>query len=307
MPRIALFCTLLLCWALAQPARAQSDYKYYQVRSGDTVESIAAAHGLDLFTVLECNSKQILDGKGLLPGMILVLPSPEAGKSSQASSSGPPPAVATDARSGPVPPESASPAPPASRTSVRPAPSGSGGVVRNSQGVLAVRGTPAFRNRFVGSNGRTVEIPTYVPPVVEEPEEEDSAPGRTSLASRRGRPIRALLTSARRYLGVPYVWGGEDPSGFDCSGYVQYLFGLYGVRLPRTADVQFAAGRSVPRSQEQPGDLVFFETYAPGASHVGVYLGQGSFIHASSVGFVRISSLEEDYFSARYLGARRFF
>jgi cell wall-associated NlpC family hydrolase len=307
MPRIALFCTLLLCWALAQPARAQSDYKYYQVRSGDTVESIAAAHGLDLFTVLECNSKQILEGKGLLPGMILVLPSPEAGKSSQASSSGPPPAVATEARSGLVPPESASPSAPTPRTSVRPASSAGGGLVRNSQGVLAVRGTPSFRNRMVGSDGRTVEIPTYVPPVVEEPEEEDSPPGRSSLASRRGRPIRALLTSARRYLGVPYVWGGEDPSGFDCSGYVQYLYGLHGVQLPRTADVQFMAGRSVPRGQEQPGDLVFFETYAPGASHVGVYLGRGAFIHASSVGFVRISSLEEDYFSARYLGARRFF
>lgn len=307
MPRIALFCTLLLCWALAQSARAQSDYKYYQVRSGDTVESVAAAHGLDLFTVLECNSRQILEGKGLLPGMILVLPSPEAGKSSQASPTGPPSAAATDARSGPVPPESAGPALPASRTPVRPASSAGGGLVRNSQGVLAVRGTPAFRNRMVGSNGRTVEIPTYVPPVVEEPEGEDSAPGRTSLASRRGRPIRALLTSARRYLGVPYVWGGEDPSGFDCSGYVQYLYGLHGVQLPRTADVQFMAGRSVPRGHEQPGDLVFFETYAPGASHVGVYLGQGTFIHASSVGFVRISSLEEDYFSARYLGARRFF
>ncbi len=306
MPRIAFFLALLLCWALSLPAPAQSDYKYYQVRSGDTVESVAAAHGLDLFTVLQCNSRQILEGKGLVPGTILVLPSPRRGLGG-VRPEGPPPVAATDARSGPVPPESASPAPPTPRTSVRPVPSSGGGLVRNSQGVLAVRGTPSFRNRFVGSDGRAVEIPTYVPPVVEEPEEEDPAPGRTSLASRRGRPIRALLTSARRYLGVPYVWGGEDPSGFDCSGYVQYLFGLHGVRLPRTADVQFMAGRSVPRGHEQPGDLVFFETYAPGASHVGVYLGNGVFIHASSVGFVRTSSLEEEYFSARYLGARRFF
>jgi cell wall-associated NlpC family hydrolase len=303
MPRIALFCAFLLCCALAHPALAQSDYNYYQVRSGDTVESVAAAHGLDPFTVLECNSKQILEGKGLLPGMILVLPTPGRGLQGALQT----PTVGRGAGQ-----EDASKSS-TSRPPVRSASSAGEGRVRSSQGVLSVHGTPTFRNRMVGSDGRLIEIPAYVPPVIEEPEEpavsgeKGSTPGRSSLASRRGRPIRALLTSARRYLGVPYVWGGEDPSGFDCSGYVQYLYGLHGVQLPRTADVQFMAGRSVPRGQEQPGDLVFFETYAPGASHVGVYLGRGAFIHASSVGFVRISSLEEEYFSARYLGARRFF
>ena len=107
------------------------------------------------------------------------------------------------------------------------------------------------------------------------------------------------------YLGVPYVFGGTSPYGFDCSGYVQYVFANAGVSLPRTADVQFEVGTPVSTAELVPGDLVFFSTYTYGASHVGIYVGDGNFIHASSSQGVTISSLSQAYYSSRYIGARR--
>ena len=116
-----------------------------------------------------------------------------------------------------------------------------------------------------------------------------------------------LLNIAMRFGGVPYVWGGETPAGFDCSGFVQYVFRQIGVNLPRTADVQYELGRKVMQSDLQPGDLVFFETYEPGASHDGIYIGDGKFIAANSGTGVAIVSLAQPYWSSRYLGARRLF
>jgi len=114
----------------------------------------------------------------------------------------------------------------------------------------------------------------------------------------------ALVNNARSLVGVPYVFGGTSRSGFDCSGYTQYVFKGSGISLPRTAAEQFNVGSSVNRSQLHLGDLVFFSTYASGASHVGIYIGGGSFVHASNSG-VRTSSLSDSYYAPRYLGARR--
>jgi len=114
-----------------------------------------------------------------------------------------------------------------------------------------------------------------------------------------------LTRTALRYLGVPYMWGGESFSGVDCSGFVQAVFHHNGIDLPRTADAQFEVGRAVSEGRLQPGDLVFFQTYAEGASHVGIYLGGGQFVHASSSNGVRVDSLSEDYYSSRFIGARR--
>jgi cell wall-associated NlpC family hydrolase len=116
--------------------------------------------------------------------------------------------------------------------------------------------------------------------------------------------IAANLTrSAMRFIGVPYVFGGTSTSGFDCSGYVQHVFAMLGLHLPRTADAQYAAGAKV--AQIEPGDLVFFQTYTAGPSHVGIYLGNGNFVHASSSHGVMVSALRDSYWSARYLGAKR--
>lgn len=117
---------------------------------------------------------------------------------------------------------------------------------------------------------------------------------------------RTVVSDAMNYMGVPYVFGGNTPSsGFDCSGYVRYVFVNAGIYLPRTADVQYNCGYAVSTSELAPGDLVFFETYCPGPSHVGIYVGDGNFIHASSSRGVTISSLSSSYYSAHYLGARR--
>lgn len=116
----------------------------------------------------------------------------------------------------------------------------------------------------------------------------------------------SIVDVAKQYLGVPYVWGGTTPSGFDCSGYVQYVFRQCGYSISRTATPQYSDGYRVSYSDLQPGDLVFFErTYnTSGISHVGIYIGGGEFIHAGS-GRVKISSLNESYYSSRYYGACR--
>jgi cell wall-associated NlpC family hydrolase len=114
----------------------------------------------------------------------------------------------------------------------------------------------------------------------------------------------ALLHYALGFVGVPYVWGGSSPSGFDCSGYVQYVYNAAGVRMPRTADIQYAVGVPVV-GYPIPGDLVFFQTYEVGASHVGIYLGNGWFVQAIRPA-VHLSNFNSSYFRNRYIGARRF-
>ena len=116
-----------------------------------------------------------------------------------------------------------------------------------------------------------------------------------------------IVNFAENYLGYSYVWGGTSPStGFDCSGFTQYVFGQMGYTINRTAAQQTKNG-SVVSGDLQIGDLVFFNgTYSSGtaASHVGIYIGNNQFIHAAGSG-IKITSLSEDYYASRYVGARR--
>ncbi len=114
----------------------------------------------------------------------------------------------------------------------------------------------------------------------------------------------ALIENAQALTGRPYRFGGTTPSGFDCSGYTQYVFATVGIHIPRTADAQFAAGRKVA-GDPLPGDLVFFQTYDYGASHVALYLGGGHFINAIGSD-VHEADFNSPYFRGRYIGARRF-
>jgi cell wall-associated NlpC family hydrolase len=107
---------------------------------------------------------------------------------------------------------------------------------------------------------------------------------------------------ALRYLGTPYVWGGSSPAGFDCSGFVAYVYAQVGVSLPHYTGAQWNVGVPVSRSDLEPGDLVFFD----GLGHVGIYIGGGQFVHAPHTGdVVKISSLAEAWYAATYDGARR--
>lgn len=114
-----------------------------------------------------------------------------------------------------------------------------------------------------------------------------------------------ISNTAQRYIGAPYRFGGVSPTGFDCSGFVWYVFNQNGKSLPRTADVQFKIGKPVFQNELQRGDLVFFSTYEPGPSHCGIYLEAGKFIHASSSRGIMISKLDDVYWKPRYIGAKR--
>lgn len=119
-------------------------------------------------------------------------------------------------------------------------------------------------------------------------------------------PHQKVIQLAKAYLGVSYHWGGVTSRGFDCSGFVLAMYRKIGVNLPHSASAQFNIGKPIAFSDLKPGDRVYFHTYKRGASHVGLYIGGGKFIHASSAKRgVIISSLFESYYSKRYLGARR--
>jgi len=131
--------------------------------------------------------------------------------------------------------------------------------------------------------GPPVEVPALVPAVVP-----------------------ALINTALEFRGVPYRNGGSDPSGFDCSGFVQYVFAQFGTVLPREVRDQYREGRSVDLDEVEAGDLLFFETVGRGASHVGMVVGAGEFVHApSSRGVVRVERYDADYWATRFVGARR--
>ena len=116
-----------------------------------------------------------------------------------------------------------------------------------------------------------------------------------------------LIATAKQYIGVKYVYGGTTPKGFDCSGFVQYVFEKHKKKLPRTADVQYRAGKPVSKIKDlQPGDLVFFATGKPkDVNHVGIYIGKDQFINAQTSKGVAIAKLTDSYWKTAYIGARR--
>jgi cell wall-associated NlpC family hydrolase len=116
----------------------------------------------------------------------------------------------------------------------------------------------------------------------------------------------AVVSLALSLRGIPYRNGGSDLAGFDCSGFVQWVFAQQGLALPRDVKQQYRVGRDIDTDDVRAGDLVFFETVSPGASHVGIALGGGEFVHApSSRGVVRVERYTSGYWADRWVGARR--
>ena len=115
-----------------------------------------------------------------------------------------------------------------------------------------------------------------------------------------------IVAFAEQFLGTPYVWAGSSPSGFDCSGFVSYVFKNFGYTVNRTAASMYTTGVAVDKSELQIGDAVFFASSSESIGHEGIYIGDGEFIHSSSgCGYVTISGLDESYYSRMYVGARR--
>ncbi|HXH95832.1 MAG TPA: C40 family peptidase, partial [Gaiellaceae bacterium] len=149
---------------------------------------------------------------------------------------------------------------------------------------------------------RTVDPPPFWPlPGLE------TRPGRRLSVIRRATHRLALGTRVVRFakhlLGVPYHYGGNSPgTGFDCSGFVRYVYGHFGVSLAHSSFADFVRGQSIARRQLRPGDLVFFDH----AGHVGIYVGGARFIHAPHSGtVVSISTMRDGWYGSRFTGARR--
>jgi cell wall-associated NlpC family hydrolase len=116
----------------------------------------------------------------------------------------------------------------------------------------------------------------------------------------------SIIAMGKKYIGVPYKWAGATPSGFDCSGFVMYVFGAHGITLPHNSRSMYSHGTSVAKKDLRPGDLVFF--YGSNKSvinHVGIYIGNGQFIHSSSSKGITITGLESSYYVNHYYGAKR--
>ena len=133
------------------------------------------------------------------------------------------------------------------------------------------------------------------PPIAERPPISERSSGDASM----GETVVAL---AKRHVGAPYRWGGSNPSGFDCSGLVRYVYAQVGVSLPHNAAQQYRLGTPVTRDNLEPGDLVFFDSLR----HNGIYIGDGRFIHARQTGrSVNIARLDDGWYASHWVGARR--
>lgn len=132
------------------------------------------------------------------------------------------------------------------------------------------------------------------------------APSAAALNGASSSTRQTIVANAKKLLGTPYLWGGSTPDGFDCSGFVQYVMKQSGITLPRTTLEQVTVGTAISKSALQPGDLVFLQnTYRTGVSHVGIYIGDGKMIHASSSKGVTISDLSSSYYTKHYHSSRR--
>jgi peptidoglycan DL-endopeptidase CwlO len=166
--------------------------------------------------------------------------------------------------------------------------------------IAAIRAAEQRRQAQLAAQARArLAAPQPLIPDLATPEPSAAAP--TVLPPAPAAKYGGVVGIAMQYLGIPYVYGGASPSGFDCSGFIMYVYAQVGVSLPHNAAAQYGHGTPVDRSQLQPGDLVFFN----GLGHAGIYVGGGSFIHSPHTGdVVKISSMS-GWYTSTYVGARR--
>mgnify|MGYP000847456088 CR=1 FL=1 len=173
-----------------------------------------------------------------------------------------------------------------------------------------VKADAAVKSVEQGSLLRSVSISTdkviTVSTQLKDQQENGNYGSKNASLSRGGSGNTDIVSYAYKFMGKPYVWGASGPSAFDCSGFTAYVYRHFGVSLSHSAAAQYGEGSTVQKSNLRPGDLVFFNTYTH-LGHVGIYIGGGRFIHASSGSHkITVSSLSESYYSSRYAGAKRY-
>ena len=157
----------------------------------------------------------------------------------------------------------------------------------------------------VNANGKIGYIRSDLVELLEIPAENHGAATENKPSTETVTNGEKIATYAQGFVGCPYVYGGTSPSGFDCSGFAQYVYRQFGITIKRTATAQLSNGYWVDRSEMKPGDLVFFG-YGNTASHVGIYIGNDQFVHAanSRKGLI-VTDMDDSWYARRYLGAKR--
>jgi len=273
----------ILCAVLiaAIPLSASAD-RMYKVRKGDNLSRIAKRFHVKAKSIMEASG---LESDRLMPGVRLTIPTSPA-KTKKAA---PQTAVRQLSR--------------ADGGAVEESPQGTRSLTEETVGTLSpaagTRGMSVFsESRFALELKELADSPV----VKELKELSEPVAGGNGVGGIKEKLIRI----AQKMLDIPYRFGGSSFRGIDCSGYVQKVFSLLDIMLPRTAREQFGLGKRVGKEDLSVGDLVFFRTYAKFPSHVGIYLGDNRFIHASSTERkVTIDRLDAPYFIKRFVGARR--
>jgi len=290
---VAVFALAGAAWGQPAAGGWGGAYEIYQVQAGDTVQNIAARFGVSADLIANFNS--LSDGQNLTPGRDLAIPIPGPPPSEKPGSdvSGAaaarmlPPRYAKVVQAGPITSE-----PDGGKALWEPA-------VGTPVIVKVERGSHwgiVMQNGSIGWIDKPcLEVTT------------DTIPADRLDALLRGGGGRPdVIEEARRYMGVPYRYGGSLPYNVDCSLLVQTASAARGVRLPRTAAAQFEVGRPVNYNELQPGDRLYFISRSGRINHTGLYIGDGLFIHASSRrGCVGIDALAEAFYWSRFVGARR--
>jgi cell wall-associated NlpC family hydrolase len=276
---------LLALPAFADKPSTQPAGKRYTVRQGDSAWAIAKRTGVSQQAILKANG--LSERSVLRPGQKLVVPGPRRPGSSSHTA------------------QAASPAP-LRRASY----AGRVHVVREGESlekiargyhvsVKALVQANGIRNRHLIRAGRKLVIP-----VVGAPRSRGSQ--RASAQEPQAGTDDDLVQTALRYRGVPYRYAGTTTRGMDCSGLVFRALAMHGIRAPHSSRALYSLGQPVSRAELQRGDLVFFHTRGRGISHVGIYIGEGRFVHASSGGGrVEVDRLDTGYYAQRFVGARR--
>jgi peptidoglycan endopeptidase LytE len=284
----------LLVAAAVSPASAALRYT---VAPGDTLFRIALRFGVSLPLLARANG--LRDPSRIRVGLVLWIPDPGTPVRAPRPSRFAPPSAAVPTER----PLSAAPqGPGASAPGVTP---DSSYVVRSGDTLYRIASSHGLTVAAL-QQANALSSPDLIRPgeVLRIP-----VPGRASPGTSWGAGAeiaRRVVAQALRYLGTPYRWGGEGPSGVDCSGLVSLVYSPYVPHFPRSTYDQWTVGVVVDRAALAPGDLVFFDTDGSGPSHVGIYVGADRFVHPSaSAGRVVVDLLTEPYYASRYLGARR--